>query len=349
MNSSPRSPLRKWARRLLISLPVGLVIIVVLAVVVLNVYLSTRPPGKTVRSLGTISVPARFRITRPFIDYMAIQGPRLYVAFASHSMVGVIDTATNQTIATVEGLPRVHGIALVPDQNLAFTSNGEGDTVASFSLANNQLVKEIPGGIDPDAIIYDEKLKLVYVADQNGKTGTVIDPRTAGVVATIPLGGEPEYCQADPHTGIVYQNLQDTNEVAVIDLEKRAVIRRYKLAPGEGPTGLALDSVDKRLFSTTANGKLIVLNSDTGEILADLPIQLLADGAAYDPILRRVYTANAVGTMTVIQQDSADRYRPLENVPTHFGGHSLVVDPITHRIYVAYFGSVAVYEPIPVK
>ena len=145
----------------------------------------------------------------------------------------------------------------------------------------------------------------------------------------------------------IYQNLEDTSEVVVIDPQKRMVIRRYQLAPGEGPTGLALDVVNRRLFSATGNKKLLVLNSDTGEIVADLPIGLVVDGAAYDPGLKRIYTANGVGTMTVIQQDSSDRYRVLENAPTHFGGHSVVVDPITHRIYVAYFGQVAVYEPTP--
>jgi DNA-binding beta-propeller fold protein YncE len=90
-----------------------------------------------------------------------------------------------------------------------------------------------------------------------------------------------------------------------------------------------------------------VLNADSGEVVAVLPIGAGVDGADYDPVLHRVYTANGAGTMTVIQQDSADHYRVLENAPTHFGGHSLVVDPFTHRIYVAYFGSIAVYEPLP--
>ena len=166
------------------------------------------------------------------------------------------------------------------------------------------------------------------------------------MVATITLGGEPEFCVADPDSGLIYQNLEDTSEVVVIDPQKRAVVRRYRLAPGEGPTGLAFDAVNRRLFSTASNQKLMVLNSDTGEIVADLPIGLGVDGVAYDAGLQRVYTANGLGTMTVIQQDSADHYRVLENAPTHFGGHSLVVDPVTHRIYVAYFGSVAIYEPI---
>jgi YVTN family beta-propeller protein len=339
-----RSILWKWARRFLTAVA-GIVVVVVIGVIALNVYPFTRPPAKTLRSIGTIDVPAPFRLRRRFIDYMAIDGQRLYVAFTSHNLVGVIDTGTNRSIATIEGLPHVHGIALVPDLNLGFASEGAANAVGVFSLTNHQLLKEIPAGVDPDAIIYDQKIQLVYAADHDGKTGTLIDPRTLAAVATIPLGGEPEYCQADPVSGLIYQNLEDTSELVAIDAQKRAVTRRYKLAPGEGPTGLAFDAVNRRLFSATRNKKLIVLNSDTGEILAELPIELVVDGAAYDPTLRRIYTSNAVGSTTVIQQDSADHYRVLENAPTHFGGHSIVVDPLTHRIFVAYFGSVAVYGP----
>jgi len=187
----------------------------------------------------------------------------------------------------------------------------------------------------------------VYVANHTGKSGMLIDPATQKVVANIPLGGEPEYPQADPTSGLIYQNLEDTSEMVVIDPVKQAVIKRYKLDPGEGPTGLALDAADHRLFSTASNRKLIVLNSDTGAIVATVPIGGGVDGAGYDPALRRVYTANGLGTMTVIQQDSPDQYRVLEDAPTHFGGHSLVVDPATHRVYVAYFGSIAAYDPVP--
>ena len=339
--------MNRWARHLLIGIPAALVIFVVVAVLILNICLTTLPAAQAVRSVGSISVPAPFRVARPFIDYMELHGQRLYVAFASHNLVGVIDTTTNRAIGAVEGLARVHGVALVPERGLGFASAGRENVVGVFSLTDNQLVKKIPSGVNPDAIIYDEKLHLVYVADHDGKTGTLVDPQTEGVVATIDLGGEPEFCQADPGSGLIYQNLEDTSEVVVVDSQMRTVIRRYKLAPGEGPTGLALDAVNRRLFSATGNKKLLVLNSDTGVIVADLPIGLLVDGVAYDPGLRRIYTANAVGTMTVIQQDSADRYRVLENAPTHFGGHSVVVDPATHRIYVAYFGRVAVYEPTP--
>jgi YVTN family beta-propeller protein len=296
---------------------------------------------------GIISIPTSFRVGRPFIDYMTISGSRLYAGYASDGLVGVVDTSTNQAVVTIDGLTRVHGIAVVADRNLGFASSSGDNVVGVFDLNTNKLLQKIQAGDDPDAINYDEQARMVYVGNQNGKTGMLIDPVTLKVVATIPLGGEPEYPQADPQTGLIYQNLEDTSEIVVIDPQKKAVTQRYKLDPGEGPTGLALDAAHHRLFSTTGNRKLIVMDTETGAIIAVLPIGAGVDGAGYDPVLRRVYSANGIGTMTVIQQDSPNVYRVLENAPTHFGGHSLVVDPATHRIYIAYFGSIAAYDPLP--
>jgi YVTN family beta-propeller protein len=333
--------------RFLLKVIGGIIALILLAIVALNVYLSTRPAAKTMKAAGIISIPTPFRMGRPFIDYMTISGARLYAGYASEGLVGVVDTSTSKTLATIDGLTRVHGIAVVADRNLGFASSSGDNVVGVFDLNTNKLLQKIPAGDDPDAIIYDEYAHLVYVGNHNGKTGMLIDPVTQKVVATIPLGGEPEYPQADPETALIYQNLEDTSELVVIDPLKQSVIKRYKLDPGEGPTGLALDAAHHRLFSATGNGKLIVMDTETGAIVAALPIGAGVDGAGYDPALRRVYTANGIGTMTVIQQDSPDQYRVLENAPTHFGGHSLVVDPATHRVYDAYFGSIAAYDPVP--
>ena len=333
--------------RVLLNVVETLVAVIVLAIIAFSLYLFTRPSGKTVKAAGTISVPAPFRIARPFIDYMLVAGPRLYIGYASHGMIGVVDTTSNQVIATISGLGRIHGVAIVADRNLGFASSSGDNNVDIFDLGTNQLLKKISVGDDPDAIIYDQKARLIYVGDHDGKTATLIDPATEKVVGTIALGGEPEYAQADPASGLIYQNLEDTNELVVIDPQKQAVVKRYKISPGEGPTGLALDAANHRLFCTASNRRLIVLDSDTGRVVAVLPIGTGVDGADYDPSLHLVYTANGLGTMTVIQQDSPDRYRVIENAPTHFGGHSLVVDPATHRIYVAYFGSVAMYDVRP--
>jgi YVTN family beta-propeller protein len=337
----------KKVARFLLKVLGGLVVLILLAIVALNIYLSTRPVAKTMKAAGIVSIPTPFRLGRPFIDYMTISGPRLYAGYASEGFVGVVDIATKQAVTTIDGLTRVHGIAVVSDRNLGFASSSGDNVVGVFDLNTNKLLQKIPAGDDPDAIIYDEQAHLVYVGNHNGKTGMLIDPATQKVVAAIPLGGEPEYPQADPNTGLIYQNLEDTSELVVIDPQKQAVVKRYKLDPGEGPTGLALDAANHRLFSSTGNRKLIAMDTETGAIIAVLPIGAGVDGVGYDPALRRVYTANGIGTMTVIQQDSPDQYRVLENAPTHFGGHSLVVDLVTHRVYVAYFGSIAAYDVVP--
>jgi YVTN family beta-propeller protein len=252
--------MKKLARFLLKALG-ALIALIFLAIVALNIYLSMRPPAKTMKAAGIVSIPTPFRLGRPFIDYMTISGSHLYAGYASEGLVGVVDMATNNTVTTVDGLTRVHGIAIVADRNLGFASSSGDNVVGVFDLNTNKLLQKIPAGDDPDAIIYDEQAHLVYVANHNGKTGMLIDPATLKVVATIPLGGEPEYPQADPATGLIYQNLEDTSELVMIDPQKQAVVKRYKLDPGEGPTGLALDATNHRLFSTAGNRKLIVLNT----------------------------------------------------------------------------------------
>jgi DNA-binding beta-propeller fold protein YncE len=349
-NAAPSKPKRSLLSRLvwfLLKVTGALLALIVLAVIAFNIYLSSRPEPRFVRPVGTIKVPAPFHMGRAFIDYMTIDGQRLYAGYASHGLVSVIDTASGQPAGTVAGMGRVHGVAVVAGRNLGFASDSGDDTVGVFDLSTLKLLQKISAGLDTDAIIYDRKLNLVYAGNHDGKTATLIDADTRKAVANIQLGGQPEYPQADPGTGIIYQNLEDTSELVVVDPQKQAVTQRYKLGPCEGPTGLALDAANHRLFSACRSKQLVVLNSDTGEIVAKLPIGAAVDGVDYDPVLRRVYTANAIGNMTVIQQDSADQYRVLENAPTHFGGHSVVIDPATHRIYVAYFGSIAVYDAVP--
>src|ERR1700721_680751 len=135
----------------------GLVVLILSAIIALNVYLSTRPASKTMKAAGIISTPPPVRIGRPFIDYMTISGTRLYAGYASEGLVGVVDAGTNQVVATVDGLTRVHGIAMVADRNLGFASSSGDNVVGVFDLNTNKLLQKIPAGHDPDAIIYDEQ------------------------------------------------------------------------------------------------------------------------------------------------------------------------------------------------
>src|ERR1700730_354309 len=193
-----------------------LLALVVLAVIVFNIYLSSRPAPRFVRPVGTIKVPAPFHVGRAFIDYMTIDGQRLYAGYTSAGLVGVIDTTASRPAGTIAGFGRTHGIAVVADRNLGFASDSGDNTVGVFDLNTQRLLQKIPAGLDTDAIIYDPKLNLFYAANHDGKTATLIDATTQKVVTNVQLGGEPEYPQADPASGIIYQNLEDTSELVVV-------------------------------------------------------------------------------------------------------------------------------------
>lgn len=303
------------------------------------------PAPKTVRAVTNIHLPGN----GGFTDYLIVspQTHRLYAGYRTENKLAVVDTQTNSVVATIGDLPKVCSIAIVPEKNLGFTSNRSEHKLGVIDLTNNRLLRKIPGGTGPDAIIYDAAASLVCVSNHEGRSVTLIDPASEKPF-TIPIGGLAEYAQADPKTGIIYQNVEDTSEVVVIDPNRRAVLARYQTAPGAEPTGLALDAEHRRLFSACGNEKLVVLDADSGKLIATLPIGAGVDFAAYDPLLRRIYTANGQSaTMTVIQQNSADSYTVIENVPTHRGAHALAVDPVTHRLYITYSGSeIAVYDAV---
>lgn len=326
---------------------VGLIsVALALGVLMMAIALSPGTPGRLVRYVTTVSVPAPFRFTRNFVDYMTVGNHTLYGAYMSHGLVIVLNLRTAQVSATIPVRGSVHGVAIDHDHNLGFASEGSENSVVAFDLNTNQVLKTIflPAE-EPDAILYDQRAGLVYVANQKSSSATLIDPVALSVVATIPLGGGgPEFCRTDPKTGLIYQNLEETDEVVVVDPFKRSVVFRFKLPAGHSPTGLALDSANHRLFVTGMHRRLAVLNSENGAIVATLPIGSLSDGVDYDPELRRAYTANGLGSMTIIQQDDPDHYTVMENASTRLGGHSVAVDPETHRIYVASFGSILVYD-----
>jgi len=307
------------------------------------------PSGKFVQFVTTVSVPGPFKVTRPFVDYMTVSGQSLYAAYTSHGRIAALDTRTDQVVASIVDVGKVHGVAIDANRNLGFASDGKDNSVAVFDLSTHKVVNRIAiPGEGPDAIIFDAKAALVYVANAKSASGTLIDPATQSVVATIPLGGSgPEFCAADPNTGVIYQNLEDSDEVVVIDPLKRAVISRFKLPEGQSPTGMALDAMNHRLFVTGSKKKLSILNTDTGAIIVTLPIGTLSDGVAYDPVLERAYTANGLGSITIVQRNAPDQYAVLETVETRLGSHALSIDPTTHRIYVASFGSILVYDAIP--
>jgi DNA-binding beta-propeller fold protein YncE len=311
------------------------------------------PTSKAQSSRGTMRLMAIIDLPGygifSYSDYLTIVRNKLYVAYTSQNKLVIVDTIKNRVKDCVEQCPGIHGFAPDPLNQLGFTSNGSDHSVGVISLKSDHLLEKINVESDPDAIIYNSKNKLIYVASHTGSTASLIDPITRKKIAIIFLGGKAEFAQTDPKTGYIYQNLEDTSETVVVDPHLKSVIERYQTSPGISPTGLAIDLKNHRIFIVCGNKKFVVLDQRNGRIIASLPIGSAVDAVGYDPRLKRIYTANAFGSMTIIQQESPDDYRVIDTLATAFGGHTLVVDPVTHRVYVVKPGvgrsSILVFEP----
>jgi YVTN family beta-propeller protein len=266
-------------------------------------------------------------------DYVTVDAAarRLYVSHNTH--VVVIDVDAQKVVGDIPDTTGVHGIAIAPELNRGFTSNGRANNVTVFDLKTLKAIAQVPTGQNPDSIRYEPTTARVFAFNGNSKNATAIDAKTGNVAGTIALGGKPEFSVADGK-GKVYANIEDTSEIVEIDAAKLTVTKRYSLAPCDGPSGLAIDVKSRRLFSVCSNRVMAVSDPDAGKVIASPPIGAGADGAAFDPGTGLAYSSNGVdGTLTVVQQ-AAGKYEVVENIATEAGARTIAVDEKTHRLYL---------------
>lgn len=297
--------------------------------------------GEAVRAAAPAS-PSGLHILKTFAiggetrwDYITLdtEARRLYVPQSSR--VVVLDADKGTLLGEVIDTPGVHGVALVADLHLGFSSNGKNNTVSVFDTRTFKTVKTIKAGQKPDAILYDSCSKRVLVMNGNSGDVTVIDPVQLDVLPpTIEVGGKLEYAVADG-AGRVYVNVQDKNELVAINTETMNVIAHWPLAPGTEPTGLALDQVNRRLIIGCSNEKMVILDADTGKVAGTAPIGKGVDGAAWDARNKMALSANGRdGTLTVVQEDNPGHYAALKTITTLKGARTLVVDEPTGKVYL---------------
>ena len=154
------------------------------------------------------------------------------------------------------------------------------------------------------------------------------------MIGNVALDGQPEFAVADGR-GKIFVNLEDSSAVAGIDARSLMVVRRWPLVEGEGPTGIALDREHHRLFSACHNEKMVVLDATSGKVVATIPIGKGPDGAEFDAATGLAFSPNGEGTLTVIHEDSADRFSVVGTVPTQRGARTMALDPKSHRLYLA--------------
>jgi YVTN family beta-propeller protein len=273
-------------------------------------------------------------------DYITFDSPTRRLFISRQTKVIVLDVDSEKVVGEIPGTEGVHGIALAPEFNRGFTSNGRANTITIFDMKTLAVIGSVPAGTNPDAIVYDPASKRVFAMNGRSSNSTAIDAATGKVVATIPLVGKPEFAVADG-AGHVYVNIEDKNEMWQIDSQKLAVITHWSLAPCQEPSGLAMDIEHHRLFSGCDNKMVAVVNADTGKVIATPPIGDGVDANGFDPGTGFVFSSNGEsGTLTVIHEDSPDKYTVVENVPTQKSARTMALDPKTHEVYLvaAQFG-----------
>jgi len=260
------------------------------------------------------------------------QANRLYVSHENQVMV--IDELTREVIGKITGLKGVHGIAIDPELNKGFISNGKDSSVTIFDTHSFEIIKRVVvTGISPDAILYDPFSKKVFAFNGHSNNATVIDAASNEIVATIPFTGNPEFSVTDGK-GKIYVNLESASSIAEINTTTYAVTNVWSIAPGVEPTGLAFDVDNQRLFSACANKKMMVIDATSGKVLAELPIGVKPDGAGFDPSLRCAYSSNGDKTITVVKEESDNTFSVSENVSTGQGARTIVVNKLTHHLYL---------------
>jgi DNA-binding beta-propeller fold protein YncE len=272
-------------------------------------------------------------------DFLTVdaQARRLYLSRSTHVLV--LDADSCVQVGDIPETPGIHGVALVPELGRGVTSNGADSSATVFDLKTLKVLGKVPTGPRPDAIVYDPASKLVFTMNAGGSSATAIDVAAVKAGATLPLGGRPEVAVPDGK-GHLFVNLEDSSAVAVVDTKKLAVVAHWSLAPGEEPTGLALDNEHGRLFAGCANQLLVVLDSRSGKVVAKLPIGKGVDGVAFDASKGLAISSNGEGNLTVVQEVSPDSFTVRETVPTQAGARTLALDEMTHRIFTvsAEFG-----------
>jgi len=225
----------------------------------------------------------------------------------------------------------VHGIALAPEFNRGFTSNGQDATVTVFDLKTLKETERVKVGMRPDAIIYDPATKRVFTMNAGSRDASAIDAESAKVVGAVKLDGRPEFAVADGK-GTVFVNLEDKDQVLAFDSRELSVKNRWDLPGGKEPAGLAMDRKNRRLFVTCHNEKMLILDADSGKVVDSPAIGRGTDAATFDPETKLAFSSNGDGTLTVVEEETPDKFHVVANVKTQLGARTMALDAKTHNI-----------------
>jgi YVTN family beta-propeller protein len=286
------------------------------------------------RLLNTYNFEAAPGSTREYFDYVTVDSAARRVYLSRGSAVEVMDADSGANLGFIPGFKRQHGVALAPEFNRGFISDGEAAKIVIFDLETMKPVGEAKSDPDTDCVVYDPASKNAFSMNGDSNSSTVVNAKTGAVVQTIALGGAPEFAVADGK-GMIYVNLADKDQIAAIDTATLKVKAHWPVAPAGEPTALAIDREHRRLFSAGRKpAVLAVLDADSGKVIQSFPISGGTDAAAFDPETATIFVSTIEGNIHVFHEDSPDRYSAMDAVKTQYGAKTMGIDTKTHRLFV---------------
>ena len=279
-------------------------------------------------------------------DYILMDSSsrRLYVTRGTH--VQVINIDSGNVEGDITDLKGVHGVALDKANNKGFISDGRDNSVVVFDLKSLKQTGKVQAGTNPDAILFDPYSKRVFAFNGRSNNATAIDAKDDKVAGTIDLGGKPEFAATDGK-GKVFVNLEDKSSVVEIDPKELKVVNTWPLAPGEGPSGLAIDADNEVLFAGCDNQKMAMVDGNSGKVVNTAQIGKGVDATAFDKGVQQAYSSNGEGNITVVKEDSPTSFSVAATVPTKRGARTMTVDEKTHNLITVTADFEKPAEPAP--
>lgn len=267
-------------------------------------------------------------------DYVTVDpdAHRLYIPRSTH--VIVVDLGTEQVIGDIPNTLGVHGVTLVPEVGRGFTSNGRDTSTTIFDLKTLAVIATVKvTGLNPDAITYDPFTKRVFTMNHTGGSVTAIDAASGKVVGSAAIGGALEAGVSDL-AGTLFVNVEDSNQVVAVDARTMAVKGKWALTGCTAPTGIAIDRAHHRLFSACGDSHTVaVVDYQAGKIVTTVPICSGTDAAAFDVSQQLIFASCGDGKITVIHEDTPDKYTVVGDVTTEPRARTMILDEKSHRIY----------------
>jgi DNA-binding beta-propeller fold protein YncE len=265
-------------------------------------------------------------------DYITMDSDARLAYIGRENHVDVVNVDSGTVVGKVTGLEGTSGLLPVPEFGRGYAMNGDAGSVVIVDLKTLAKIGTVKAGKDPDSFTYEPVTKRVFVMNSSGASATVINAKDGTAAGTVALGGQPEAAVSDGK-GKVYVNITDKDEIVEVDGQTMKVTHRWPLVQGTGPSGLAMDRKNRRLFSACDNQKMVVMDADSGKVIAALRTGAGTDGAGFDPETMNAFApAGGAGTLTIIHEDSPNSFKVLEEIDTQSGARTMAVDMKTHNV-----------------